>query len=62
MPFKLHKSIEISSYLQVYTDEGHSLSGVFSHLYKTIENFFEESFGPPETNEWDPAGLFAFKQ
>lgn len=47
---------------QVYTDEGHDLSGVLFHLYKTIEWFFDESFGPLESTDWDPTGFFAFKQ
>lgn len=48
--------------MQIYTDEGHSLSGVLFHLYKTIEWFFDDSFGPNESNDWDPANFFAFKQ
>ncbi|XP_037032267.1 inactive dipeptidyl peptidase 10-like isoform X3 [Bradysia coprophila] len=47
---------------QVYADEGHNLSGVLYHLFKTIEWFFDESFGPLETGEWDPTGFFSFKQ
>ncbi|KAG4079916.1 hypothetical protein HA402_006228 [Bradysia odoriphaga] len=47
---------------QIYSDEGHNLSGVLYHLFKTIEWFFEESFGPVENGEWDPTGFFAFKQ
>lgn len=47
---------------QVYTDEGHQLSGVSYHLYKTIDWFLDESFGPLETNDWEPTGFFAFKQ
>ncbi|XP_037029793.1 inactive dipeptidyl peptidase 10-like isoform X2 [Bradysia coprophila] len=47
---------------QIYSDEGHNLSGVLYHLFKTIEWFFDESFGPVENGEWDPTGFFAFKQ
>lgn len=43
---------------QVYTDEGHSLAGVLTHLYKTLEWFFDESFGPVENGDWDPTGFF----
>lgn len=48
---------------QVYTDEGHRLAGVRSHLYKSMEWFVDESFGTGETSEWDPTGFFApFRQ
>lgn len=47
---------------QVYTDEGHNLKGTLHHLYKTIEWFLDESFGPLESNDWEPTGFFAFKQ
>lgn len=49
-------------HLKVYADEGHNLSGVLYHLFKTIEWFFDESFGPLESGEWDPTGFFSFKQ
>lgn len=49
-------------FLQVYPDEGHRLSGVLSHLYKSMEDYFHEMFGPADRDEWDPAGFFAFKQ
>lgn len=48
--------------LQVYTDEGHCLKGSVYHLYKTIEWFLDESFGPLENGDWEPTGFFAFKQ
>ncbi|KAJ6637363.1 Inactive dipeptidyl peptidase 10 [Pseudolycoriella hygida] len=47
---------------QIYADEGHNLSGVLYHLFKTIEWFFDESFGPVDNGEWDPTGFFTFKQ
>lgn len=48
--------------LQVYPDEGHRLRGVLGHLYKTLEDFFQDAFGPADRDEWDPAGFFAFRQ
>ncbi|KAJ6648221.1 Inactive dipeptidyl peptidase 10 [Pseudolycoriella hygida] len=47
---------------QIYSDQDHTLNGVFYHLFKTIEWFFDESFGPVESGEWDPTGFFSFKQ
>ncbi|XP_055713714.1 inactive dipeptidyl peptidase 10 isoform X2 [Phlebotomus papatasi] len=47
---------------QIYTDEDHGLDGVLYHVYKTMEDYFDEMFGPPEKDEWDPTGLFTFKQ
>lgn len=47
---------------QIYTDEDHRLEGALFHLYKTIDWFLEESFGPIESNDWEPTGFFAFKQ
>lgn len=47
---------------QIYTDEEHQLKGVLYHLYKTIEWFLDESFGPLESSDWEPTGFFAFKQ
>ncbi|XP_055685004.1 inactive dipeptidyl peptidase 10 isoform X2 [Lutzomyia longipalpis] len=47
---------------QIYTDEDHDLMGVLYHVYKTMEDYFDEMFGPPEKDEWDPTGLFTFKQ
>lgn len=47
---------------QIYTDEEHQLKGVLYHLYKTVEWFLDESFGPLESSDWEPTGFFAFKQ
>ncbi|XP_037906971.1 inactive dipeptidyl peptidase 10 isoform X2 [Hermetia illucens] len=47
---------------QVYTDEDHKLSGSLVHLYKTLEWYIDDCFGPMDDNEWDPAGFFVFKQ
>ncbi|KAI5700138.1 hypothetical protein M8J75_014781 [Diaphorina citri] len=38
---------------QTYTDEGFSFQGVKTHLYETIEAFWEECFGPMDIEEWD---------
>lgn len=38
---------------QVYTDEGHHLTGVRQHLYRTMEWFVDESFGTPDAGDWD---------
>ncbi|XP_055300949.1 inactive dipeptidyl peptidase 10 isoform X4 [Sitodiplosis mosellana] len=47
---------------QIYTNEDHYMKGAEWHLYKTIDWFLDESFGPSESNEWEPTGFFAFKQ
>ncbi|XP_055910172.1 inactive dipeptidyl peptidase 10 isoform X1 [Eupeodes corollae] len=47
---------------QVYTDEDHYLARSLNHVYKTMEWYFDECFGPLDENEWDPTGLFVFKQ
>ncbi|XP_017851736.1 inactive dipeptidyl peptidase 10 isoform X2 [Drosophila busckii] len=47
---------------QVYPDEDHGIVRSLSHVYKTIEWYFDECFGPVDDNEWDPTGLFVFKQ
>lgn len=47
---------------QIYTNEGHELKGALYHLYKTVDWFLDESFGPLESNDWEPTGFFAFKQ
>uniref|UniRef100_A0A1I8PFL3 Venom dipeptidyl peptidase 4 n=1 Tax=Stomoxys calcitrans TaxID=35570 RepID=A0A1I8PFL3_STOCA len=47
---------------QVYPDEDHLMLKSLSHVYQTMEWYFEESFGPNEDSEWDPTGLFVFKQ
>lgn len=49
--------------LQVYPDEDHEFSGSQYHLYKNIESFFDDCFGPIEFNDWDLGGsFFTFKQ
>ncbi|XP_062141261.1 inactive dipeptidyl peptidase 10 isoform X1 [Drosophila sulfurigaster albostrigata] len=47
---------------QVYPDEDHAITRSLSHVYKTMEWYFDECFGPVDDNEWDPTGLFVFKQ
>ncbi|XP_044248497.1 inactive dipeptidyl peptidase 10 isoform X2 [Drosophila takahashii] len=47
---------------QVYPDEDHGIARSLSHVYKTMEWYFDECFGPVDDNEWDPTGLFVFKQ
>ncbi|XP_077283186.1 inactive dipeptidyl peptidase 10 [Arctopsyche grandis] len=48
---------------QVYPDEDHEFSGSLYHLYKNIESFFDDCFGPMELNDWDLGGsFFTFKQ
>ncbi|XP_023035131.1 inactive dipeptidyl peptidase 10 isoform X2 [Drosophila willistoni] len=47
---------------QVYPDEDHTIGRSLSHVYKTMEWYFDECFGPVDDNEWDPTGLFVFKQ
>ncbi|XP_052857329.1 inactive dipeptidyl peptidase 10 isoform X2 [Drosophila gunungcola] len=47
---------------QVYPDEDHAIARSLSHVYKTMEWYFDECFGPVDDNEWDPTGLFVFKQ
>ncbi|XP_017869836.1 PREDICTED: inactive dipeptidyl peptidase 10 [Drosophila arizonae] len=47
---------------QVYPDEDHTITRSLSHVYKTMEWYFDECFGPVDDNEWDPTGLFVFKQ
>lgn len=49
-------------YLQVYPDEDHAMTKSLSHVYKTMEWYFDECFGPNDDSEWDPTGLFVFKQ
>ncbi|XP_041972350.1 inactive dipeptidyl peptidase 10 isoform X2 [Aricia agestis] len=49
---------------QVYPDEGHNFEKSNLHLHKTMEQFFEECFGPVEVADWDAAGmggLFPFR-
>ncbi|XP_073828737.1 inactive dipeptidyl peptidase 10 isoform X2 [Musca autumnalis] len=47
---------------QVYPDEDHLMLKSISHVYQTMEWYFEDCFGPNEDGEWDPTGLFVFKQ
>ncbi|PZC79336.1 dipeptidyl aminopeptidase-like protein 6 isoform X1 [Helicoverpa armigera] len=49
---------------QVYPDEGHSFERSSIHLHKTMEQFFDECFGPVEVADWDTGGvggLFPFR-
>ncbi|KAF9409670.1 hypothetical protein HW555_011024, partial [Spodoptera exigua] len=49
---------------QVYPDEGHSFERSTIHLHKTMEQFFDECFGPVEVADWDTGGvggLFPFR-
>ncbi|XP_046802103.1 venom dipeptidyl peptidase 4 isoform X1 [Lucilia cuprina] len=47
---------------QVYPDEDHLMLKSLSHVYQTMEWYFDECFGPNDDSEWDPTGLFVFKQ
>ncbi|XP_049310132.1 inactive dipeptidyl peptidase 10 isoform X1 [Bactrocera dorsalis] len=47
---------------QVYPDEDHAMTKSLNHVYKTMEWYFDECFGPNDDSEWDPTGLFVFKQ
>uniref|UniRef100_A0A8D9FBW5 Venom dipeptidyl peptidase 4 n=1 Tax=Cacopsylla melanoneura TaxID=428564 RepID=A0A8D9FBW5_9HEMI len=38
---------------QTYTDEGYTFQGVKTHLYQTIETFWEDCFGPTDIEEWE---------
>lgn len=61
----VNKKVHFSTFViffQIYTNEGHYIKGALYHLYKTIDWFLDESFGPSESNEWEPTGFFAFKQ
>ncbi|XP_072948224.1 inactive dipeptidyl peptidase 10 [Epargyreus clarus] len=49
---------------QVYPDEGHNFERSNIHLHKTMEQFFDDCFGPVEMADWDAAGvggLFPFR-
>ncbi|CAH2057502.1 unnamed protein product, partial [Iphiclides podalirius] len=49
---------------QVYPDEGHNFERSYIHLHKTMEQFFDECFGPVELADWDATGvggLFPFR-
>ncbi|XP_047520693.1 inactive dipeptidyl peptidase 10 isoform X2 [Pieris napi] len=47
----------------VYPDEGHNFEKSQIHLYRTLEQFFDECFGPVEVADWDTGveGLFPFR-
>lgn len=48
---------------QTYADEGHSLEGVVTHLYKTMEAYFDETFDlTDEEYERQYKGLFGFRR
>ncbi|GLG95180.1 hypothetical protein R5R35_004116 [Gryllus longicercus] len=48
---------------QTYPDEGNSFDGVKSHLYKVLEGFFDDCFGPLDFAEWEVGtSFFTFKQ
>ena len=56
-------SSHLCVYLQTYADEGHSFSGVQHHLYKAIESFLDDCFGPLDFEEWEfGTSFFTFKQ
>ncbi|KAL4717506.1 hypothetical protein ACJJTC_000655 [Scirpophaga incertulas] len=49
---------------QVYPDEGHNFERSYIHIHKTMEQFFDECFGPVEVADWDAGGmggLFPFR-
>ncbi|XP_026494453.2 inactive dipeptidyl peptidase 10 isoform X1 [Vanessa tameamea] len=49
---------------QVYPDEGHNFERSSLHVHKTMEQFFDECFGPVEVADWDAGGvggLFPFR-
>jgi len=48
---------------QTYPDEDHSFSGVKSHMYKAMESFLDDCFGPLDFEEWEMGtSFFTFKQ
>ncbi|XP_034243089.1 LOW QUALITY PROTEIN: probable dipeptidyl-aminopeptidase B [Thrips palmi] len=48
---------------QTYPDEGHDLRGVRDHMYRTMDAFWDDCFGPLDLEDWeDGVGLFSFKQ
>ncbi|XP_065353279.1 inactive dipeptidyl peptidase 10-like isoform X2 [Cloeon dipterum] len=48
---------------QTYPDEDHSFSGVKSHMYKAMESFLDDCFGPLDFEEWEiGTSFFTFKQ
>nr|XP_037874086.1 inactive dipeptidyl peptidase 10 isoform X2 [Bombyx mori] len=49
---------------QIYPDEGHNFERSSIHLHKTLEQFFDDCFGPVEVADWDATGvggLFPFR-
>ncbi|XP_046680384.1 inactive dipeptidyl peptidase 10-like [Homalodisca vitripennis] len=48
---------------QTYPDEGHNFDGVQEHLYRAMEAFWDECFGPLDFIEWEIGStFFSFKQ
>uniref|UniRef100_A0A336MK89 Venom dipeptidyl peptidase 4 n=1 Tax=Culicoides sonorensis TaxID=179676 RepID=A0A336MK89_CULSO len=47
---------------QTYADEGHDLTGVSYHLYKTMEAYFDENFDLSDDEDRQLKGLFGFKK
>lgn len=48
---------------QTYPDEGHDLLGVRDHLYRSMDAFWDDCFGPLDLEDWeDGVGLFSFKE
>ncbi|XP_045505119.1 inactive dipeptidyl peptidase 10 [Colias croceus] len=47
----------------IYPDEGHNFEKSSLHLHRTMEQFFDECFGPVEVADWDAGveGLFPFR-
>ncbi|XP_049940274.1 inactive dipeptidyl peptidase 10-like [Schistocerca serialis cubense] len=47
---------------QTYPDEGNAFSGVKQHLYRVMEAFFDDCFGPLDFEEWEMgSNLFSRK-
>lgn len=58
-----HKPLFLTKF-QVYPDEGHNFERSNLHVHKTMEQFFDECFGPVELADWDAGGvggLFPFR-
>lgn len=54
---------DLGAYLQTYPDEGHDFLGVRDHLYRSMDAFWDDCFGPLDLEDWeDGVGLFSFKQ
>lgn len=50
-------------WLQTYPDEGHNFDGVQEHLYRAMEAFWDECFGPTDFIEWETgSSIFSFRQ